>query len=47
MKLKYDMLLSNVAFSCNLRHYITVKDTTIAEIMNFLDEVGRRSLTPG
>ena len=27
MKLKYDELLSNMAFNCNLRHYTKVKQS--------------------
>ena len=32
MKLKYDKLLSNVAFNCNMRHYIVVCSSTFMPI---------------
>ena len=49
MKLKYDKLLSNVAFKCNLRHYIMVLAIPVSVGMLCIFVVGRFDprLTPG
>ena len=48
MKLEYDKLLSNSAFNCNLRHYMTEKPLFEFDLELPLGmEVGRCRLTPG
>ena len=56
MKLKYDKLVSDFAFNCNMRHYITVKAVPVHMMYNvkvpYINQngevatVGRCRLTP-
>ena len=47
MKLKYDQLLSNFAFNCNLRHYAMGENLVAALQQLNVPEVWRCRLTPG
>jgi len=41
MKLKYEKLLSSVAFNCNVRHYTEVTEATINDFLTPLIMLGR------